>query len=134
MNVLIDTNTPNGISKPFALDRQVTVYAMALQDNDQVHLQLVLMSDLIPPPCVCPPGRVTLPSVIDSVPLSCCGEPIILSREQPYVVLDAPQGSHIRAVLNGGNADADAQRVWWVPTNTPNVTDKLRGCPCEATP
>lgn len=134
MNVLINELTANGISQPFALDRQVTLYAMGLGANDQVHLQLVLMSDLIPAPCVCPPGRVTLPSVIDAVPLSCCGEPIILSRERPYVVLDAPRGSHLRAVLNDGDADADTQRVWWVPTDTVNVTDSMRGCPCEATP
>lgn len=126
---LIDRLTLGGVSTPFDLIDQVTVQAMGLHAGDEVHLEIVLLSDMTPPACACPPGRPTLPAVIDAVPLSCCGEPVVLSRDQPFVVLDAPQGSKLRARLE--TTMQDTQVVWFQNTATPNVNDRLRGCPCE---
>ena len=61
--------------------------------------------------------------------LSCCGEPVVLSRDRPFVVLDAPQGSKLRARLE--TTLQDTQVVWFQNTATTNVNDRLRGCPCE---
>ena len=49
----------------------------------------------------------------------------MLSRDRPFVVLDAPQGSKLRARLE--TTLQDTQVVWFQNTATPNVNDRLRG-------
>lgn len=128
-NFLIDKNTISGISEPFEIDTQVTVMALGLDPLDTVSFAIVQLSDPARVQCECPPGNVVFPSVIDEVPLMCCGEPIELTRDNPYVVFDSPQGAKIRATLNFDGVPA-TQYVFYVVTNTQNVNDRMRGCPC----
>lgn len=134
-NILITRNHLDGVSDTFQIQSQITVYAMGLQPGDLVEFFVCLVSDLVRSACVCPPGNVVLPSVVDEVPLTCCGEPISLSRERPFVVLDAPQGIRLRAKLtqDDPNEPLSTQIVWFNPTTTA-INDRLRGCPCQETP
>ena len=133
-NMLISRNVVSGVSDPFEIDEQVTVYAYNLGVNERVSFHIVALSELIKSACGnCPPA-VTLPTVVDEMPLECCGEPILLTRLQPWVILDAPQGAKIRAKLENTAGTAvlvpNAQLVVWNKTNTANVNDRMRGCAC----
>lgn len=133
--LLIDKDRIDGVSPTFSADEQVTVYAAGLHQGDVVSLEMVLISDpMKSDPCGCPPGNVTLPSVIDSMPLLCCGAPITLTRERPFIIIDAPLQQLLRVRLTQAdpNHPLDTQRVWMRPTKTANVNDRLRGCPCGA--
>ena len=135
-NILITRNHLDGVSDTFLIGTQSTVYAMGLQPGDVVEFFVCLVSDLVRSACVCPPGNVVLPSVVDEVPLTCCGVPITLDRDKPFVVLDAPQGIRLRAKLTqlDPNEPLSTQIVWFNNTHTANVNDRLRGCPCQETP
>lgn len=133
--MLIDADSVDGVSPTFSVDEQATIYAAGLAPGDTVSLEMVLISDPVKAdPCACPPGNVTLPGVEDAMPLQCCGELITLSRERPYVIIDAPLNQLLRARLHQAAPDTqiDTQRVWTRPTKTANVNDRLRGCPCGA--
>lgn len=109
---------------------QVTVVAMGLNPGDQVTFELVFTPAIQPDLCACPPGIVDLPSVAAATPLICCGQVVTLTDSNPFVVMDSPQGMRVRGVLNA--SDPDNVWVWAINTNTPDVTDRLRGCSdCE---
>lgn len=120
MNVLISRNHLDGVSDTFAFVSQATVYAMGLQPGDEVHLSIVLVSSLLVEACVCPPGRVTLPTIADEVPLRQCGAPVILTRDNPFVVLNAPQHIRLRAKLvqDDPNEPLSTQLVWHEQTSS----------------
>lgn len=105
---------------------QVTVAALGLQPGDEVTFELVFTPAIQPDLCACPPGIVELPSVAAATPLVCCGQTVTLSPDQPFVVLDTPQGMRVRGVLD--SQDPSNIWVWAINTKTPNVTDRLRGC------
>lgn len=132
-HVLISRNIVSGVSEPFEVSKQVTVYAYNLQPNEQVTFHIVALSELIKSACGnCPPA-VTLPTVVDEMQLECCGEPIILTRAQPWVIIDSPQAAKIRAKLEttGGVIVVPSdQLVVYNETNTENVNDRMRGCAC----
>lgn len=117
-------------SDTFVIDygKQMTVTAIGLQTGDSITFQMVYVPSVNPDSCSCPPGVVTLPSVAAYSELTCCGEPITLTPENPVVVLDAPQRTLLRAVLTA--ADLDGIWVWVSETDTHNVTDRMRGCAC----
>lgn len=130
---LINKNTIDNVSATFEVDDQVTIYAAGLDTTDVVQIEMVQISDAAPSdPCGCPPGAVVLPGVLDSMVLMCCGEPIQLTREKPFVIVDAPQDQllRVRLIQANPNQPIDTQRVWLRPTKTRNVNDRLRGCPC----
>lgn len=130
---LIGSNTVGGVSQTFELEEQATIYAAGLAASDSVTIEMVLVSDAVPQdPCGCPPGAVVLPGVSDAMTLLCCGVPITLTRDRPYVIVDAPLNQKLRVRLNQANPNAqiDTQRVWMRSTQTLNVNDRLRGCPC----
>lgn len=130
-NVLIDSNRLDGVSEPFEIVNQVTVVALGLEPGDEVTFWLVILTKPRVDPCLCPPGQVVLPEIADEVQLTCCDEPIVLSRTRPFVVLDAPQGQKIRAKLNEAAPGVPStQVVRYSETTTRNVNDRLRGCPC----
>ena len=135
MNVLISRNVLDGVSVPFEVSEQVTVYAYGLEPGQRVAFDIVALSETIKAACApgCPP-MVTLPTVVDEMPLSCCGERIYLSREQPWVVIDSPQQAKIRAKLEDTNGAPQVPSVQtvvgWRSTNTHNVNDRMRGCAC----
>lgn len=134
-NILITRNHLDGVSDTFQINSQVTIYALGLQPGDVVSFYTCLISDLVRAACVCPPGNVVLPAVIDEVQLTCCGEPVILTPDKPFVVLDAPQGVRMRAKLTqfDPNEPLSTQIVWFNVTNSA-INDRLRGCPCQDTP
>ena len=133
-DVLINRNVLTGISQPFEVgEEQVTVYAYRLEPGQRVSFEIVALSELIKTACGnCPPA-VTLPAVVDAMELQCCGEPIILTREQPWVIIDSPQGAKIRARLEtsvGVIVVPTDQLVVYNKTTTTNVNDRMRGCAC----
>lgn len=138
MNSLITSNVLDGVSKPFEVNDQITVYAYGLQLDQRVVFDIVALSETLRAACGpgCPP-MVTLPSVIDEMPLKCCDDLIVLTRDKPWVILDSPQAAKIRAslqVLNTGvwvpAVPGASTLVLWKATNTRNVNDRMRGCAC----
>ena len=134
MTVIIDKDTLDGLSQPFEVpageQRMVVAYGLADPD-DEVAFELVKLSKFAPAPCQCPPGRVQLPAVIWWASLRCCGEPIRLTAEQPYVVIDNPQEILIRARLTlGGETLPEDVEVHLQTVAVSNLNDRMRGCPC----
>lgn len=131
MKVIIDLTRLDGYSDPFEIPKggQLTVFALGLEPTDSVTFFIVALSQFIPAPCVCPPFNVTLPAVIDEMPLRCCADPVTLTRDRPWVVLDAPQMIKIRAKVNA-TLPLTTQIVAYEPTATPYPSDFMRGCAC----
>lgn len=128
MNVLLSKDTSD-ISQPIQLKSQLTIAAFGLEDDDEVSFEVVILTDPLKPSCLCPPGQVVMPAVAQAFPLDCCGVPIKLTPSRPFVVLDAPQGFLIRAAWNV--LPTAGQIVLYEETNTPNLNNRLNGCPCE---
>ena len=118
-------------SSTFSIDygKQMTVYAVGLEANDEITFQILHVPSIDPDHCACPPGAVTMPAVAGYAPLMCCGTEVKLTATNPFVIIDAPQRVLLRAVLK---ADSPENNVWaWVTeTETHNVTDRMRGCGC----
>jgi hypothetical protein len=129
MNVLIDANRLDGISDTFEIapGEQFTVSASGLEVGDTVTFSLVSISRFVPDPCICPPFNVTLPSVTDEVPLRYGADPITLTRDRPYVILDAPQGLKLRAQVNTLALPLTTQVVAYEKTKTPFPSEYMRG-------
>lgn len=108
---------------------QLTITSIGLQAGDEITFQLVYVPAVDPDTCACPP-RVELPSVAGFSQLRCCGTPIKLTEDNPVVILDNPQRTLLRAIRNV--ADPTSVWVWAVETETPNLNDRLRGCPCAS--
>ena len=133
-HMLISRNVVSGVSEPFEVSKQVTVNAYNLQVGQRVSFYIVALSELIKSACGnCPPA-VTLPTVVDEMPLLCCGERIVLTRDNPWVIIDSPQGTKIRAKLETASSGEVVvptdQLVVYNETNTENVNDRMRGCAC----
>lgn len=107
---------------------QITVTAVGLDADDTITFQHVYVPSIDPDQCGCPPGNVTLPSVAGMTELRCCGNPVTLSADNPVVILDNPQRSLIRAVLNA--TDPSVVWAWAIETDTSDINDRLRGCGC----
>lgn len=127
MNTLITSTKV--ISDPFEISNQITVYAFGLEPDDVIEFYILSITRPEINPCACPPGNVVLPAIDDELQLKCCGVPITLSRDNPYVIMDTPQGAKLRAKLVAPAAPS-TQLVIYKETNTQNVNDRLRGCPC----
>lgn len=130
-HLLVNRDTLDGVSGTFEITNQITIHAQGLEPGDEVTIWLVQLTDPTLDPCSCPPGRVELPSVLDETQLLCCDIPVTLTRERPFVVLNEPQGIHLRVKLALVGAHS-TQRVYYVHSNTQNVNDRLRGCPCAS--
>lgn len=135
MKMLISRDTLDGVSVPFEVADQVTVYAFGLEPTQRVAFYMTGLSEVMKASCGtgCPPS-VTLPTVVDEMQLACCGAPIYLTRAQPWVIIDSPQAVKIRAKLEsslGAPQVPEAQTfIGYRPTNTANVNDRMRGCAC----
>ncbi len=129
MKTLIDRDTLNGVSTAFSIDEQVTVMAFGLQPGEEVTFWYVRLSQPFRDPCICPPGLPVLPSVLDEIPVLCCGVPVTLTIARPFVILDSPRGVKLRVKLETLDP-LDGQYVAYQETSTPNINDRLRGCPC----
>ena len=138
MKALITSNVLDGVSAPFEVSDQITVMAYGLEPGQRVAFYMVGLSETLRAACGpgCPPA-VTLPSVIDEMQLVCCDTHVVLTRTQPWVIIDSPQATKIRAkleVLDGTDwvpaVPSASTLVLWKPTNTRNVNDRMRGCAC----
>lgn len=107
---------------------QVTVAAFGLSGGDTVTFEMVLTPAMKADVCKCPPFKVELPSVGSAEPLRCCTGPVTISATNPYAIIDAPQNIGLRAILN--TQDPSGIHVWVFESNTRNVTERMRGCPC----
>lgn len=134
MKPLITRNQLDGLSDTFETTGQITVYAYGLGVNERVAFSIVALSEFIRTACGnCPPA-VTLPAVVDEMPLECCGDPIYLTRSRPWVIIDSPQHAKLRAQLEtttGTPVVPTGQVIGYRETNTNNVTDRMRGCACS---
>ena len=128
MHTLLSVDTGD-VSQPITLKAQYTFAAFGLLGADEVLFEAVLLTDPLKAGCQCPPGQVAMPTVAQSFPLTCCGAQIKLTPDQPFIVLDAPQGFLIRASWNV--LPTTGQVVLYEATTTPNLNGRLRGCPCE---
>lgn len=118
--------TLNGRSEVFDLKQQITVVGLGYEQGQFTTFEVVLLSEFVPDPCACPPGKVVLPGVAAAVPLTCCGTIITLDENNPSVIIDTPQGAKLRAVEHGGPGPT----VFFNETQTRDVNDRMRGCPC----
>lgn len=131
MTVLITRHTVDLVSRPFKVAaKQLTVYATSLAPGEYVQFEMVQLSGQPKDMCECPPPNVQLPAVIWSAPLLCCGEPILLTPERPAVIIDFPQQVLVRAQLITNDPEDTDALVRLQETQTPNVNDRMRGCPC----
>lgn len=131
--VLINRNVLSGVSDPFEVAGQITVYAYNLQPGERISFEVVALSELVKTACGSCPPAVVLPSIVDAMPLNCCGEIITLTRDRPWVIIDSPQGAKLRAKLETSAGVAvvpSDQLVVYSTTNTLNVNDRMRGCAC----
>lgn len=126
----LQAQTLNDRSEVFDLKQQITVVGFGYEPGQTTTFELVLLTEFVPDPCVCPPGQVILPGVADAVPLACCGTVIQLSQDNPFVIIDAPIGAKLRAVQHGGPGPT----VYFTETDTRDVNDRLRGCQCDGIP
>lgn len=108
---------------------QMTILAVGLEPGDYIEFQAVHILTMDPDRCVCPPGEVVLPAVSSFVTLTCCGEPIRVTDENPIVVLDTPQRTFLRAKLVAN--DTTDIWAWAIDSLMHNVNDRMRGCACE---
>lgn len=111
---------------------QLTITAIGLDPGDTITFQMVYVPSLDPDRCSCPPGTVTLPSVAGFAELRCCGSAVTLGPDNPVVILDNPQRTLLRAVLNA--VDPSSVFAWAVETDTSDINDRLRGCGCSGQP
>lgn len=128
--LLIDKDTVGGISPTFEVSGQITIFASHLAGSDYVELELVDITPAKTPSGDCPPYPVILPAVVWSAPLKCCDEPIKLTPDQPYVLVDHPQNVKLRAKLVTSDVGWSDKRVWFKETSVHNPNDRMRGCPC----
>ncbi len=138
MNVLITNNTLTGISQPFDVEGQLTVFAFGLTPTQRVSFWIVKISSAATAGCGCPPYVPQLPGIEEETPYECCNTPVILTADRPWVIIDSPQGAKIIAKLEElvddewvPVAPPNGQVVYWDTSATPNVTDCMRGCRCE---
>lgn len=134
--VLFDKASLAPESNVFAFDKQITISAIGIQGDDYITFERVeLQAGKMPDVCGCIIISSTKPSIIGTAELNCptCEEsepqPIRLTRTNPIVVLDYPQGSALRAIYHGGGLETGEVYVVARQSNTTNLTDELRGCP-----
>lgn len=91
MKKLIDVNME--VSGPFTIPfgGQTTFLATGLTGEDQITFHLVKMTDAGPPAGECCFGPVALSDLEWEAPLKVNGETVVLTQQNPYVVLDVPQ-------------------------------------------
>lgn len=105
---------------------QWTVVATGLQDGDSVEFEIVVVNKLIPGDPCCP-GPVTMHTIIQSTPLMYWDERVQLTNTRPYVIIEAPQGSVLRAILNSD--EVEVPLVWATRTDTSCPSEYQRGWP-----
>lgn len=135
MKDLITPNQVAEVSETFEIDDQITLIAFGLELDDVVEVWMVQLTDAAKGQCPCTPYGVVLPSIRSESQLLCCGEPVLLTPDQPFLVLDAPQHTKLRIkLIRPDNLIPLAnQYVGLIAKTTTNINDRLRGCACAPT-
>lgn len=129
--ILIDKDTVSAVSQPFEVTTQLTIFAAGLAGSDYVELEVVAITPARRPSGDCPPYPVVLPTVSWSAPLKCCGDPIRLTPDQPFILLDHPQATKLRARLVTSDVGWTDKVVWFEVTKVEHPNDRMRGCSCD---
>ena len=141
--VLFDQASANLDSPTFEANGQVTIIGMGLQDGDYLTFEVVNVVPGANVPCGCRISTLNPAQIAGTLELICpvCEtdtvRPVRLTERNPIVVIDHPQNTLLRAIYHGTGVDMRTADVWYEPTNTPFLTDAMRGCPpvcCEDEP
>lgn len=146
MKLLFDPSNSSLTSRTFRIDegKQVTIVAIGMQPGDYITFEAIHLIASAPPiACGCYITEAEMPYIAGVQELKCPAclsetlRPVRLTDRNPSVVLDSPQDTLLRAVYHGTGVDAHTVTVWYDETNTPDLTDTMRGCPpvcCEDEP
>lgn len=142
--ILFDVDSANNASRTFQLPEsgQYTIVAVGMQPGDFITFEVIHVNPgaraII---CGCYLTPETMASLIGIQELLCptcesdgAPRPVQLTERNPILVLDWPQDTLLRAIYHGDGVDMGTVTVWAVETNTPDLTDAMRGCPplcCE---
>lgn len=142
--VLFDSSSVNLDSKIFQVNHQRTIVAVGMEPGDFITFEVVLLGSGSPSSvCGCYVTQMQPGAILGVEELKCpvCESqtlrPVRLTDRNPVVVLDVPQGALVRAIYHGTGIDLQTVTVHAYATNTPNLTDAMRGCPpvcCEDEP
>jgi hypothetical protein len=123
---------------------QLTIFAVGMQPGDYVTFEvLALTPGARPIACGCYITEAMAASILAVQELQCptcesdTAQPVRLTDRNPVIVLDSPQGVMLRAVYHGDGVNLGLVTVTASQTDTPNLTDAMRGCPpvcCEDEP
>lgn len=114
-------------SAPFIIEHggQMTVVGMNLAPEDEITFQIVYVPTMPADSCACSTVLPLPLSVAAFEDLQWQGRKVRLTKSNPVVIIDAPQGFLIRAVRR--QTDNEGLHLWARPTGTVNVTDTMRG-------
>ena len=135
-NILFDASSVALDSPTFILDKQITVIATGMAPNDYITFEILQLQSGDPLKlCGC---RIIESSnaVIDlAKPLTCsmCGpevnsQEVRLTALGTFVIIDAPQGTLMRAIYHGTGIDDGTVKAWFNNSETPDLNDAMRGC------
>ena len=135
-NILFDASSTALDSPTFILDKQITVIATGMAPDDYITFEILQLQSGDPLKlCGC---RIIESSnaVIDlAKPLTCsmCGpevnsQEVRLTALGTFVIIDAPQGTLMRAIYHGTGIDDGTVKAWFNNSDTPDLTDAMRGC------
>lgn len=147
---LFDHNSIDNYSRTFYLDNQMTIYATGLTGNDQIRFELIRVGDGDPAKRAgCNFSELVAAGVEGIQDLQCpdceVGGAIKLVRltpKNPFIVLDFPKESLLRAVYEPEDPTDNSlgtMSVWAVNNRYPvtDLTSAMRGCEptcCEEWP
>lgn len=142
--VLFDSSSVNLDSRIFQVNHQRTVIAVGMEPDDFITFEVVLLGSGTPSSvCGCYITQMQPGVILGVEELKCPAcesqilRPVRLTDRNPVAVLDVPQGVLVRAIYHGTGINLRTVTVHAYATNTPNLTDAMRGCPpvcCEDEP
>lgn len=137
--ILFSSDSTNLDSPTFELQGQRTVVAVGMMPGDFITFEIVrVIAGARSTVCGCRINEAEQAMIEGTEPLicpnTCPGDEdpqlVTLTAENPIVILDRPQNTLLRAIYNGTGVDNQTVTAWAVESNTPNLTDAMRGCPC----
>lgn len=148
--VLFDKASVENYSPAFYLNNQVTIYATGLAEGDEIRFELIRLSSGTPAMHVgCFFSEINAAEVDGIQQLNCTHcevhnvtKPVRVTAKNPFIVLDHPKESLLRAVYVPGdpaNESLGTMQVWATENraNVEGLTDAMRGCEptcCEEWP
>ena len=135
-NILFDASSVGLDSPTFILDKQITVIATGMAPDDYITFEILQLQSGDPLKlCGCRIIEGTNAVIDLAKPLTCsmCGpevnsQEVRLTALSTFVVIDAPQGVLMRAIYHGTGIDDHTVKAWYNNSETPDLTDAMRGC------